>query len=468
LGGSAAAAAAAAVLQGARLNLDAGGGAVHGVGLLVTLFIVAILVRLTLLHLDGPSLEDSSWDRHAHRASVREAPFVALCGLTVAAMLTVTTPWLVVDERLPEAPPLALHLPEPETLPAPIELPPPVEIDRTPAPPVAEPPKAAPRVAVKPPAKTGEHEPIFTPNVRSGPKAENISIKGAMAQDPQDNEPPRRPFQDPMGPLQDPEKDRVLQPEPATIEILPPVHGVVGVFLAAVTGEQKVDGATGKFQIDLEDMRGTRTFEAAAEITAEFALDSSNALRITYAGMQIFEKNELRKETSFGSVTGAKGDPYEFEMTWSHLYAGLQHRVAGYTPDSWFDFSLHAGAMIDHTITRFDSDPAGVSSVPVEGERGWTAPAVGFGMVIGGSGQTGLVLELLQSVPANLGGQAIALTDFRGGVQVEVSKALSLYFGYRHVQAVYRTFSEPLLRSGGRTSAHIEVRGPVLGIDLRF
>src|SRR5258705_5310387 len=72
LGGSAGAAAAAFALQLIRLRLDPNGAYVHAVALFVTFIILAILVRLVRIHLEGPGLAAPSWDRHAHPGSLPE------------------------------------------------------------------------------------------------------------------------------------------------------------------------------------------------------------------------------------------------------------------------------------------------------------------------------------------------------------------------------------------------------------
>src|SRR5882672_294381 len=122
LGGSAGAAAAAFALQLVRLRLDPNGAYVHAVALFVTFSILAILVRLVRLHLEGPGLAAPSWDRHAHRASVRESPLVAVCGAIVAALLVAVTPRLVAEERPGLPATLAVRFPEAEraaSVPAP-------------------------------------------------------------------------------------------------------------------------------------------------------------------------------------------------------------------------------------------------------------------------------------------------------------------------------------------------------------
>src|SRR5688572_28783469 len=113
LGGSAAVAGAALVVQWVRLRLESDGAAVHGVAFLVTLIVFLILLRLVRLQHSGPGLEAASWERHAHRASLREAPLVALGGVGVAAFMVLATPGLAGDERRAASPGFAVQVTEP-------------------------------------------------------------------------------------------------------------------------------------------------------------------------------------------------------------------------------------------------------------------------------------------------------------------------------------------------------------------
>ncbi|HTF55735.1 MAG TPA: hypothetical protein VK661_00575 [Planctomycetota bacterium] len=465
LGGSAGAAAAAFALQLIRLRLDPNGAYVHAVALFVTFIILAILVRLVRLHLEGPGLAAPSWDRHAHRASVRESPLVAVCGVIVAALLVAVTPRLVAEERPGLPATLAVRFPEVVPAAAPVPAPAPDVVAR-PSPAIVEvkpvkidlQPDLAPAIASSPePARRKptlpEPLPPILPTVEISYQQSYVDgVQEKVQEEPYDPRLPGEP----------------IVPSLAAQASLPPIHTGFGGFLAMPSGKVNLEGGTGRFSLGIDDVRGSSTFAGAVDFTAEFALTPDSAVKIVYGGMRIFEDGELEEDTSFGSVTGLKGDPFKFEMTWSHFYAGLSHRITGYTRGSWFDLSVHAGAMIDHTLSRFESGASGVKGEPADGERGWFAPGAGISMTFRGPGPAGFILEILQSVPANLGGQAIALTDIRTGVTVDLSATASLFLGYRHVQAGYTTFQTSFAREDPLKSAELVIRGPILGLDLRF
>jgi len=443
--GCAAVTAAALVLQVSRLRLEPNGAAVHGVALLVTLIVFGILLRLVRLQVTGPGLEAPSWERHAHRASLGEAPLVALVGTGVVAFMIVVTPRLIAEERTFATSRGALRVAEPEN--------------------AARPVLAGSAASLISNAKSGRR-PGGLDSYEASPFAFDHPIEvnyrwlDGSQQEPQEYQ------QEPIDPTR-PQRDPMLRLEPGE-PALPPLHIGVGALLATTTGNLDLGGDAGGIHLDLGSMRGEQTFEMGVDVTAELALTPESALKIMYAGIGIRESGHLTESVSFGSVTAQAGDSYEFELTWSHLYLALAKRVTGYTRNSWFDLSVHAGAMVDHTLAEFESEASGAVFESEDGERGWLAPGVGFSMSLRGPGPMGFALEFVQSIPVNMGGQAIALSDLRGGVTADMSETVSLFLGYRYVRAVYRLFDAPLARQGGETAANLAMRGPVFGLDFRF
>jgi hypothetical protein len=279
-------------------------------------------------------------------------------------------------------------------------------------------------------------------------------------------EPPPNPFQEPVDPTK-PSRNAILRAEREEPP-LPPVRFGMGALIATASGEQDLEGDMGRFRLNLESVRGDQVFEMGVDVTAEFSLTPESALKIVYAGMAIFERGHFGADTSFGTATGQSGDRYEFEMKWSHLYMALSKRLMGHSRDGMFDLSVHAGAMIDHTLTSFESEDSGIDAESEVGERGWVAPGAGFSMSFRGPGPVGFALDVIQSAPVNIGGQSIALTDLRAGLTTDLSEGASIFLGYRYVRAVYRLFDEPLVRQGGHTAADLAVRGPLVGLDFRF
>jgi hypothetical protein len=436
LGGSAAAAALAFALQLVRLRLEPDGAAVHGVALLVTLIVFVILLRLVRLQLAGPGLDAPSWERHEHRASLREAPLVALAGLGIAAFMLVATPRLVAEERPAATNAIAIQTPEPVRAPeAPAMVP--VELAYKPANPAPAFDEAGAAVA---------------------PRLVEVNYRWSV---PGQDEEPRN--QDPVDPTR-PGRDGILRVQPDEPR-LPPVHFGLGALLANAKGSLDLSGDSGRFQLDLDTVRGEETFEMGLDVTAEFALTPESAIKIIYAGVAFLERGRLGGGEAFGSSTPSQGDRYEFEMRWSHLYMGLAKRL---TREKSFEVTVHAGAMVDHTLAEFESTASGVSAESEDGERGWVSLGAGFTLAVRGAGPAGLVLEFVQSAPLNIGGQAIALTDVRLAGTLDLSERVSLFAGYRYVRAVYRLFEAPLVREDGETAADLAVRGPVFGMDFRF
>ena len=453
LGGSAAAAASAFGLQVARLRFDPNGAAVHGVSLFVNLVVLAILLWLLRLHISGPGLQSPSWDRRAHRASMREAPLVALVGTAVAMLLALATPRLVLEDGPSSPSPSVVMVPETE-LPA--AAPAPVRTSKGPA--VAAPDS-------KPFARAPSPD-LAMPPADGGVLEQHRPVHVSFQDRTQEGESTRTLFQDPVDPTRS-ARDTILRLEPGEPP-LPPMRISLGALFAMASGDVGLAGSSGRFMVDVETVRGSSTFEPGVDLGAEFSLTADSALKIMYAGMAIASRGRFGADTELGSATAPAGSSFEFEMTWSHLYAALAKRLAGYAPDTWFDLSVHAGAMIDHTLTEFESHASGVGAESEDGERGWLALGAGFSLAIRGPAPAGFVLEVVQSAPLNLGGQAIGMTDVRAGVTADVFPGATLFFGYRYMKAVYRLFDEPLVREGGQRTADLFVRGPVLGFDFQF
>jgi len=443
LGGCAGAAGAAFVLQIFRLRLEPSGAAVQGVALLVTLIVFVILLRLVRLQLAGPGLEAPSWERHEHRASLREAPMVALAGLGIVGFMVLATPRLVADERPRATARIAVPVAEPDR--------------SSPAPSIAAPFKTEPS------AEIAVLSPVIAEPV-SGPSL--IEVNYRWFDRDQEESPQEQLQQEPVDPTRA-GRDAILGVKPDEPG-LPPFHVGIAGLAATARGNLDIGGRGARFELDLDTVRGEQSFEPGVDVTAEFPLTPESSLKIIYAGMGFFEKGRFGGPTALGSATAAEGDRYEFELRWSHLYVALAKRLTGFSRSSSFNLSVHAGAMIDHTLAELDSEASGVGAESEDGERGWASLAAGVSLSMHGPGPAGFVLEVVQSAPVNIGGQTIALTDIRTGVTLDITEHVSAYFGYRYVRAVYRLFDSPLTREGGRTAADLAVRGPAFGLDFHF
>src|SRR5262245_27658565 len=215
LAGSALIAAGAFGIQLARLKLEPDGAAVHGVALLITLSVLALVLRLVRLQLGGPGLDAPSWERHEHRVSLREAPLVAVIGTGVAAFLALATPRLVVEERLEPQAALAVDVSEPVRASSP------VAVAASPAPaPASMPASARLRVGgqVVEPAPAVKHRPV--------------EVNYAWLEGGQDPEPTFD--QEPIDPTR-PDRDSILtvKPDPPSLQ---PVHVGAGLIVVSAQG----------------------------------------------------------------------------------------------------------------------------------------------------------------------------------------------------------------------------------------
>jgi hypothetical protein len=187
---------------------------------------------------------------------------------------------------------------------------------------------------------------------------------------------------------------------------------------------------------------------------------------VSLAAMRSMADGVLERDIRVGDAAVLAGSEYEIEFQWAHAFAGFSHRFAGYTRESRFDLAGHVGVMVDHASARLEA--GGTSARTAQDERGWAALAAGVVVGLWEPGTGGLVLELLQSIPINIGGQTLASTDVRLVLQHDLTDSISLVVGYRRIIAAFRTFDDPAKQGDSSTPSALDLGGPILGLDVRF
>ncbi|MBI4563084.1 MAG: hypothetical protein HY716_00115 [Planctomycetes bacterium] len=472
IGLAGAATAALSALHVLRLAADPAGAAVHAVALLITAFITGILGYLLACHVSGPRGAKSPWKRGARQAARREAPFVALAGAAIAAFLALATPALAPEGRAPASTALALHAldSEPRRMPEPLGL---VESPR---------PLARASERPEPPALVEPAEPRGAAHFQdeAPPPPRPLPDKPR-----EDSAPPaewleRPAFGKSFPPSSIPfalERELDLErrfprlgvPSQFRPEELPPVEAGASLYFGMLGGylSMRFVGETRPFELNVGDVLGGDTLERGGELLLEFPLSRRDAFRVSFVGMRLRQGGTVGDDADFSANASLAGAAYDFTFTWTHLFAGFSHKMAGFTRESRFDCALHLGAMVDYTYGRLKVDGAQLAEMQ-DGERGWSAPAVGLTVGIWTFSPGGLTIEVLQSVPANIGGQTAQLTDVRIGMKLDLSERVSANFGYRRIYAKYRTFEDQVLRQRAQTHADFDAAGPVVGLDVRL
>jgi len=421
--------------------------AIYAVALLVTAQIALVLGYLLV--------------RHLRRQAPRESPIAALLGVAAAAVITIGAPRLDLRPMLERGTSVIVGTfgsegapPAPEVASVPAER---VRAPELPAPPAepAPPPPEPPAAELETPR---QEAPAAAPEpVDETPERPEMRTYRKLQEDPpwsRDRQAERESLEEAL---------RHGLPSATDPAALPGVHAGASLYLAHMRGSIGL-GRGG--DADIDPLLGSETFETGAELLAEFPLSPRQVLRVSFIGLRTGDEGTLGHDLDLGGVTLPEGTPYEFDMTWGHVFVGFSHRFAGYTRESTFDFSAHLGVMIDHLSAELKTP---VFDGEVDGrDEGWAAVAVGFSVGLWDLGRGGLVVEVLQSVPVNIGGQTIALTDLRLVYQYDLTSHISLVLGYRRVFAAFRTFEEAVTYEGKRTASKFDLGGPVVGLDIRF
>jgi hypothetical protein len=430
--------------------------AVYAVALLVTAQIGLVLSYLL-------------W-RHVRRQAPRESAVAAVLGVMAAVVLTVAAPVLarrasaptslsaVYVPRLPDAGPVEVAPAEfagPERLAAttkPVPAVPPSPAD----PPPPERTAASARSDSEPP-----HATVAPPQDSAAESTERPELQQYrnLLQDPQwlrqrrqDDDEPRAIFRYGLPSVNDP-------------AALPSMEATASLFLGHTRGTLGLGGG------DVDDapigeLLGEETFETAIELTADFPLAPRHVLRVSVVAMRSEESGVLERDLVIGGDVAPEGTPFEFSLQWAHAFIGFSHRFVGYTRESGFDFSMHVGVIVDHLSADLHTREA--SGSVLGDDLGWASPAVGVSIGLFDFHRSSLALEILQSVPVNIGGQAVAVTDVRVVIQHDLTETISVMIGYRRVLATYQSYEQVVGQGGSETHSRFDIGGPLVGLELRF
>lgn len=472
----------AAAIQASRLEGGRAGAAVHGIALLVSLFLFLITAWLLVRLLSGPGRGAPAWKRHEHRDAVREAPLVSGLAGAIALILCLATPGIVYQEAPipagpvelagvdfgPSAPAAGSPAPEPSAVPLPE--PPPPKVDR-PDPPAPVVPESAP---VPTPVPAARREPVIVdelPPPAAPPPPQELPVIESPTERPtsgRDLEEALRPARLPV------DLDAMMRflrlGVPGALDSSEPVP-VTATFagmLAGLKGRTTLESAGGRFHMQLQDLRDSDDWAPSGELGVDFPLTPRDLLTLRFVGLRAAGRGRFEDPVTIDGKALSDGQSFQYTEEWSHLFAGFTHRLWGFTRDSVFDLALHLGTSLDHTRTVFEVESASLLAETAGGERGWGAPALGVTAAFWSQTSGGLTLEVFQTVPVNIGGQAIALTDVRLSLRQDVSETVTFHFGFRWISASYRTFEDPIRREDGRTATALQFGGPLVGLDLRF
>ncbi len=453
LGAAALLSAALAAIQIARVPVAPGG--VGPVALLVTLQIAIVLGYLFVRHLKLWMRVRSlpGWMRRAERARLRESLVVAGVGTAAAALLTLLTPSMVAAPAAPhdgaESFVYRFALPERST---------PELREAVPLEPAAVESEALPAPAPTPVAPEPE-KPAFPP-------AQEKPVQPGPAQETR-----------PEFPLQNDVRRATRQwiddrgcglPELSTLmrQGLPSMwdpnavaapHLSTGAILGRLTGTTKLSGDV-DLSLDLErEVIGEGT-TPGGEMGTEIAIGRRDVLRIDLLAMYAHGRG-----AQIGALVGSSEEGV-FSLWWEHAFFGVSHRFIGYEREASFDFAVSAGFafdMLDASIVTRDGRSSLLDVFAA-------APAFGLSFGLWQSAPIGFSLDVTQSVPVNIGGQALMVTDLRAVMKCDLSAHLSIFGGYRSLSATFINHHRPFGGEERDRSAELRLNGPVVGVDIRF
>lgn len=156
---------------------------------------------------------------------------------------------------------------------------------------------------------------------------------------------------------------------------------------------------------------------------------------------------------SFGEGDASFEEP---SVEWGHAVVELFHRLTGYTANAVFDFALGVGLSAD--VLRMEGVDTNLALAPYVSLEAAIWPVESFG----------LVLQIGQSVPVNVTGASVSITDVRLFVRWDISDTVSIHAGYRMVRARISDYDRPFSGAGGDEDLDETFQGPMIGVDIRF
>jgi hypothetical protein len=456
LGAALAAVVALSAAQVWDLRSDPRAAAVGPVALLVTVQVALVLAYLFARHVKLwlRSRNLPGWMRRAERSRLREAPLVAMIGTVASLLLSLVAPliapWnastpvdasrdLVYRFSLPDrrdGPDLA------EAVPLPLERPP----DPAPAP-SPRPAPPAPVVHLPPadPAPAPQDVPEELPERLAYAELRRAALPWLI-----------EPSQE------DAELGRLLRqglPSAFDPDAVAAPHLATGVILSTVGGVTRLGGAT-PVAVDLDrDLIGEGA-TPSAEMSTEIALGRRDVLRIDLVGLYARAQG-----FDVGAMVGTS-DVAKFSLWWEHAFFGVSHRFLGFERESLFDLSFGAGFAVDMLDAQILQ--RGRSSPLAESSEFGMAPAFSLSVGLWGSGPVGFTVDVTQSLPVNLSGQALLTTDVRAVMRWDLSETFTFFAGYRWLSSTLIHYGFALRPEERDVRAELQLAGPVVGLDIRF
>lgn len=143
-----------------------------------------------------------------------------------------------------------------------------------------------------------------------------------------------------------------------------------------------------------------------------------------------------------------------------HLSLEYICRIAGFTRHAVFDLAVRAGFGLE----RFS-----VGAVYEGAENALRlSPSVGLDVGIWQGGPIGAVFHLGQTIPVNFTGNTSSTTEVKAFFRWDVTEKISLQAGYRLLRVRLRDYDHAFAVADGRGELEATMRGPLIGVDVRF
>jgi hypothetical protein len=143
---------------------------------------------------------------------------------------------------------------------------------------------------------------------------------------------------------------------------------------------------------------------------------------------------------------------------WNHVTLAYTRRLAGYSRQAVLDLAVSVGANADFfRAAQGIADP---------GPDPKFAPYAGIDLAFWQHEPLGVIVHVGESAPITVVGSALGMTDLSGQIRWDLSERVSLNGGYRILLLKYKY--DDISGSSGAVALHESLKGPILGVDVRF
>ncbi len=150
-------------------------------------------------------------------------------------------------------------------------------------------------------------------------------------------------------------------------------------------------------------------------------------------------------------------------LAWQHGVVAWTRRLAGWTRRAPFDLALSFGVSADRFYRPFET-----RTILTVDDLERVSPYAALDVAMWQARSCGLLFHLGQTIPTNLTGDAISLTEASLAVRYDLSAAVSVHAGMDAVHYALFDFERPLVFDEGRTALQEFHVGPSVGVDVRF